>query len=336
MKYYPTLLAAYYCHILNIKYGLNHDSIFHSTGCDCTQLATLSEIHYPDNLHVQRMILLLDSLGHFSEPAPTLISLGNNPYISPYNRNLVMGLLLELYDCPTLERFLLLLAHRFSTLYPANHYWIEKDEFTLYLCFRHSIPSDIPAHELSLFGIISQLSRTILGMAPLTMQPHRLNTLTTSAIPAVFTLAFPTKQNVMQKTAPFSTLSTTPRPTGSPFLFEDRSSKLLTHTIYEMIAARIINKGELLQLSDVCKLLDTSPRLIRQRLKNENESFIPLKKSAIFNSALSLLLTNKNSITEVAKMVGFSEYQAFLKSFKKYFGTAPGSLVNHRTRTTKP
>lgn len=62
--------------------------------------------------------------------------------------------------------------------------------------------------------------------------------------------------------------------------------------------------------------------------KHLNTSFSNYIFEIRMEKAKELLLDNRYSVSDVAQMVGYSEYSYFNRSFKKYFGTAPSAFKN--------
>jgi AraC-like DNA-binding protein len=86
--------------------------------------------------------------------------------------------------------------------------------------------------------------------------------------------------------------------------------------------------GELLRDGDpkiarVAKKIAMSPRTLERRLKERGVVFKKLMDDTRRRFALSYLRDRKNSLTDVAFLLGYSELSAFNRAFKRWTGTTP-------------
>jgi AraC-like DNA-binding protein len=86
--------------------------------------------------------------------------------------------------------------------------------------------------------------------------------------------------------------------------------------------------GELLRDGDpkiarVAKKIAMSPRTLERRLQERGVGFKKLMDDTRRRFALSYLRDRKNSLTDVAFLLGYSELSAFNRAFKRWTGTTP-------------
>jgi AraC-like DNA-binding protein len=92
--------------------------------------------------------------------------------------------------------------------------------------------------------------------------------------------------------------------------------------------------GELMRdgdpkLTRVAKKIAISPRTLQRRLKEYGVDFKKLMDDTRRRFALNYLRARKNTLTEVAYLLGYSELSAFNRAFKRWTGSTP--LAYRRT-----
>jgi AraC-like DNA-binding protein len=77
------------------------------------------------------------------------------------------------------------------------------------------------------------------------------------------------------------------------------------------------------ELSRVAKKLAIGPRTLQRRLKEYGFDFKKLVEDTRQRFAMTYLKDRKNSLTEIAFLLGYSELSAFNRAFKRWTGTTP-------------
>jgi AraC-like DNA-binding protein len=77
------------------------------------------------------------------------------------------------------------------------------------------------------------------------------------------------------------------------------------------------------KIARVAKKIAMSPRTLERRLKERGVFFKKLMDDTRRRFALSYLRDRKNSLTDVAFLLGYSELSAFNRAFKRWTGTTP-------------
>ncbi|MEH6822640.1 MAG: AraC family transcriptional regulator [Motiliproteus sp.] len=78
----------------------------------------------------------------------------------------------------------------------------------------------------------------------------------------------------------------------------------------------------------IAEALHTTPKTLRQKLKNEGISYQKIKDVIRRDSAIHYLTQQRCSIAEIALKVGFTETGAFIRAFKGWTGVTPGAYRN--------
>ncbi len=86
--------------------------------------------------------------------------------------------------------------------------------------------------------------------------------------------------------------------------------------------------GELMRDGDpgiirVAKKMAMSPRTLQRKLKDDGKSFKTLMDDTRRRFALNYLRDRKNTLTDVAFLLGYSELSAFNRAFKRWTGSTP-------------
>ena len=79
-------------------------------------------------------------------------------------------------------------------------------------------------------------------------------------------------------------------------------------------------------MDDVAKQLFMSERTLRRRLNAEGKSFQELLDEVRFQLTKEYLCNTSLPISEVARLVGFSDSTNFRRSFKRWSGTLPSAF----------
>jgi AraC-like DNA-binding protein len=77
------------------------------------------------------------------------------------------------------------------------------------------------------------------------------------------------------------------------------------------------------ELARVAKKLAIGPRTLQRRLKEYGFDFKKLVEDSRQRFAVTYLKDRKNSLTEIAFLLGYSELSAFNRAFKRWTGTTP-------------
>jgi len=88
------------------------------------------------------------------------------------------------------------------------------------------------------------------------------------------------------------------------------------------IIAATIRDGEP-RLTDIAKKAAMSPRTLERKLKDEGTGFKKLVDDTRRRFALAYLRDGKNTLTEIAFLLGYSEVSAFNRAFKRWTGKTP-------------
>lgn len=76
-------------------------------------------------------------------------------------------------------------------------------------------------------------------------------------------------------------------------------------------------------LEECADLFNMSPRNLRRRLADEDNSFADIKQTLRMERAISLLSDRSLSIADVGQQLGFFENASFSRAFKKWTGLSP-------------
>jgi AraC-like DNA-binding protein len=85
------------------------------------------------------------------------------------------------------------------------------------------------------------------------------------------------------------------------------------------------------QLKDVASVLNTSERTLKRRLKEEGASFRDISNEVRKSKAQALVAEGRLSMSEIARVLGFSDLSSFSQAYKRWTGTAP-SLERGKVR----
>jgi AraC-like DNA-binding protein len=71
--------------------------------------------------------------------------------------------------------------------------------------------------------------------------------------------------------------------------------------------------------------MNINPQTLRRRLRDEGCDYRQIKNELIRDMAIGYLTREDLEIKEIAYLLGFSEPSAFIRSFRKWTDTTPGS-----------
>jgi AraC-like DNA-binding protein len=87
------------------------------------------------------------------------------------------------------------------------------------------------------------------------------------------------------------------------------------------------------KLTRVAKKIAMGPRTLQRRLKESGADFKQLMNDTRRRFALNYLKDRKNTLTEVAFLLGYSELSAFNRAFKRWTGSTPMEYRRGATRS---
>jgi AraC-like DNA-binding protein len=77
------------------------------------------------------------------------------------------------------------------------------------------------------------------------------------------------------------------------------------------------------QLKDIASLLNTSERTLKRRLQEEGTSFRDISNDVRKSKAQALVAEGRLPMSEIARVLGFSDLSSFSQAYKRWTGTAP-------------
>jgi AraC-like DNA-binding protein len=89
-------------------------------------------------------------------------------------------------------------------------------------------------------------------------------------------------------------------------------------------------------LTRVAKKMAMSPRTLQRQLKVQGMDFKKLVADTRRRFALSYLGNRKNTLTEIAFLLGYSEVSAFNRAFKRWTGSTPLAYRGQAVPTLAP
>jgi AraC-like DNA-binding protein len=85
-----------------------------------------------------------------------------------------------------------------------------------------------------------------------------------------------------------------------------------------------------LELAGVAGALRVSTRTLRRRLLEEGTSFSQMREEVRLSRAAELLVSGQDSLGTIARIVGYSEVNAFRRAFRKWSGRTPSAYRSGR------
>lgn len=82
--------------------------------------------------------------------------------------------------------------------------------------------------------------------------------------------------------------------------------------------------AQLLDIDEVARLLNTTPRTLQRHLRDEDNTFKALRDHMRFRHAKRLLCNLSLSVDHIAERLGFSEPASFYRAFKGWSSLSPG------------
>jgi AraC-like DNA-binding protein len=93
----------------------------------------------------------------------------------------------------------------------------------------------------------------------------------------------------------------------------------------EDLVVRLLPAG-IPSMTEAARAMATSARTLRRRLRAEGLTFAQVRSHVLAALAQELLGDRRQSIEEVAYVLGFSEARAFHRAFKRWTGVTPGAF----------
>ncbi|WP_299770460.1 AraC family transcriptional regulator [uncultured Pseudoteredinibacter sp.] len=101
-------------------------------------------------------------------------------------------------------------------------------------------------------------------------------------------------------------------------------AKLESQSIREQVKQLIEQKAPAeVNLEQVAERLGVHKRVLQRSLAEQGSSFRQLKEGLLKETALKLLVTERQEISMIAQELGYSEVSAFQRAFKSWFGVSP-------------
>jgi AraC-like DNA-binding protein len=89
-------------------------------------------------------------------------------------------------------------------------------------------------------------------------------------------------------------------------------------------------------LTRVAKKMAMSPRTLQRQLKEQGMEFKQLVHDTRRRFALNYLRSRRNTLTEIAFLLGYSEASAFNRAFKRWTGSTPLAYRSQEAPTVAP
>ena len=89
-------------------------------------------------------------------------------------------------------------------------------------------------------------------------------------------------------------------------------------------------------MEHVAQALNTIPRTLRRRLKQENTSFAELRDEVRQTLAEEYLSGPRLSVEQVAERLGYSGPTSFINAYKRWYGKTPSANRWTTTDSIKP
>jgi len=86
-----------------------------------------------------------------------------------------------------------------------------------------------------------------------------------------------------------------------------------------------LRPGRAPDLADIARLLNTSDRTLKRRLREEGTSFRAISQSVRHAKAERLIAEGRMTMTEIAAELGFADLSSFSQAFKRWSGAAPAA-----------
>lgn len=93
----------------------------------------------------------------------------------------------------------------------------------------------------------------------------------------------------------------------------------------------LYRRNKIPDFNQLARFLNTSPRTLGRRLKEEGTSYKNLVSGIRKNKAIKLLRTSSLSIQQIAEEIGYNDLPNFYRAFKRWTGKTPGDF---RTKAT--
>ncbi|MCB0480840.1 MAG: helix-turn-helix domain-containing protein [Flavobacteriales bacterium] len=103
-------------------------------------------------------------------------------------------------------------------------------------------------------------------------------------------------------------------------IFKVQNGKRDSNKVSEIIMQHLPDR---VTVEEVATELNISPRTLQRKLKDENTSFRELLEQHTMEFAKSQLRKRRNSLSEIAYLLNYSDLSAFSRAFKNHYGFAP-------------
>lgn len=103
-------------------------------------------------------------------------------------------------------------------------------------------------------------------------------------------------------------------------IFKVQNGKRDSNRVSEIIMRHL---PERVTVEEVASELNISPRTLQRKLKDEETSFRELLEQHTMEFAKSQLKKRRNSLSEIAYLLNYSDLSAFSRAFKNHYGMAP-------------
>jgi len=108
----------------------------------------------------------------------------------------------------------------------------------------------------------------------------------------------------------------------------DTTTAAVLRILEELMGQRILD------IEEVARHLDITPRTLQRRLKDEDTTYLALRDHVRHRHAQRYLCDPVMSIDRIAEVLGFSEPANFYRAFKGWSGVSPGEY--RRQHTSRP
>lgn len=109
-------------------------------------------------------------------------------------------------------------------------------------------------------------------------------------------------------------------------LLERRKARLGTAALVRQhlsVGAHNDTRNDTPSLGNVARLMNTSERTLKRRLKDEGTSFRTILAESRGELAREMLRDDKLTLTDIAENLGFSDLSSFSQAFKRWYGKSP-------------
>jgi AraC-like DNA-binding protein len=76
---------------------------------------------------------------------------------------------------------------------------------------------------------------------------------------------------------------------------------------------------------EIAERLQISPQTLRRKLREEDTSLRQIRERMLRDAAIASLTTGAETVAALSQRLGFSEPSAFIRAFRRWTGTSPGT-----------